>query len=368
MSHDEIIQKSYDETLAGIASGDIASTLPLSMQKMIDVVLENAESNKGVLAVLMTLITHKIYDPQQDIRRHQAQIEGGFAGRTVDTNHITPFLQKHHFPAMAQSGWLTRFLEQPYPYTLDYQGKIRPQELKDAFLGVIDFVQMKHEDPSKVLSYIMRRLIFLRDSKVVSLAKPQKLPISRIITLLERHFTYKYAGSGAARLPVLAVYAAYQCLVGAVDRYKGMTLYPLEAHNSADRRSGRIGDIEVSDSEGNPFEGVEVKHGIVITPQLISEAYEKFKDRKTERYYLLTTANMDSADVDEIEKIIEKIAHIHGCQIIVNGVYSSIRYYLRMLSDPAEFVDKYVELLKTDDAVKFQHKEAWNEVVNLISS
>ncbi len=49
---------------------------------------------------------------------------GGFSGRTVDTQFITPVLKKIDLPSMAESGWLTRSLEQPYPYTLDYKGKI----------------------------------------------------------------------------------------------------------------------------------------------------------------------------------------------------------------------------------------------------
>ena len=96
---------------------------------------------------------------------------------------------------------------------------------------------------------------------------------------------------------------------------------------------------------------------------MVSDAYDKFKQFKTERYYLLTTANMDSADWLSINTEIQKIGQIHGCQIIVNGVYSTLRYYLRLLPDPADFIEKYVELVKTDPAVKFQHKTAWNECV-----
>lgn len=78
----------------------------------------------------------------------------------------------------------------------------------------------------------------------------------------------------------------------------------------------------------------------------------------------ITTANMDNDDRDSINIEIEKISRIHGCQVIVNGVYSSIEYYLRMVKNPAEFIDYYVELLKTDKTVKFAHKEKWNEIVS----
>ncbi len=153
-------------------------------------------------------------------------------------------------------------------------------------------------------------------------------------------------------------------MMGQVARYKDKTLCPLESHNSADIQSGRIGDIDINDENGEAFEGVEIKHEIRITPQLVTTAYEKFKVYKTNRYYLLTTANMDGADWEEIDNEIKRISNIHGCQVIVNGVYSSIKYYLRLLKDPAEFIERYVELLKADETVKFQHKEAWNIIVN----
>ena len=120
----------------------------------------------------------------------------------------------------------------------------------------------------------------------------------------------------------------------------------------------------MNNSDGSAFEGVEIKHGIVITRQLVADAYEKFKIHNTDRYYLLTTANMDGADWLEINEEIQRIASIHGCQVIVNGVYATLKYYLRLLKDPAEFVEKYVDLLKVDEAVKFQHKTAWNDIVS----
>ncbi len=180
--------------------------------------------------------------------------------------------------------------------------------------------------------------------------------------VLERHFSAKYSCAGASRLPVLAVYAAYECMMDELERFKGKTLLPMESHNSADSQSGRIGDIDIWEN-GAAFEGVEVKHEIKITDELVRHAYEKFKIHPTDRYYLLTTANMDGADWDSINEEIEKVARIHGCQVIVNGVYSSIKYYLRMVKNPARFIDFYVELLKTDKTVKFAHKEKWNEIV-----
>lgn len=269
-----------------------------------------------------------------------------------------------NFPAMKESGWLTRSIEQPHALTLNFSGDIKNAAVKAAFLQLIDKVQCHGTPAEEVLKYIFKLLIKQRDSMNIELAKPHSLSIADIIKLLEKHFTYHYTTPGASRLPTLAVYAAYQCIMGQVARYNGKTLCPLESHNSADSQSGRIGDIDINNDNGSAFEGVEIKHEIPITAQLVADAYEKFKVHNTDRYYLLTTANMDAADWEAIDNEVSRIAQIHGCQVIVNGVYTTLKYYLRLMNDPAEFIDKYVELLKHDDTVKFQHKTAWNELIS----
>lgn len=364
MTHIEVLERVYNAALATTANSDYSTTLPAEMANQIEMLVSRSETNKGMITVLITLLTHKIVDNNQDIRYHQAQQPNGFAGRSIDKDIITPFMKSVSFPSMAESGWLTRSLEQPHPYTLDYPGKISPDVVKTAFLQIIDKVQVQGKNPETVLLYFFKLLIKQRDDMNIELAKPHSLSIANIVKLLEQHFTYKYTCAGASRLPTLAIYAAYQCMMNQVVRYNGKILCPLESHNSADAQSGRIGDIDVNNENGSAFEGVEIKHEIPITRQLIADAYEKFKVHNTDRYYLLTTANMDAADWDSIDSEIRRISQIHGCQVIVNGVYSTLKYYLRLMKDPADFIDRYVELLKLDDSVKFQHKVAWNDIIS----
>lgn len=363
-NHSEVITSIYQKALEATANNDYSIKLDNIIKEYIEQIVERSETNKGLLTVLITLLVHKIVEPTQDIRYHQAQLCNGFAGRGIDQNYITPFMKKVHFPAMAESGWLTRSLEQAQPYDLNYPGKIKPDSIKKAFLNLIDQVQNNGLSPEFVLLYFFKLLIKQRDNISIELAKPHSLSILQIIKLLEKHFTYKYACSGASRLPTLAIYAVYQCMITQVARYKNKVLCPLESHNSADTQSGRIGDIDINNENGTAFEGIEIKHEIQITPQIIVDAYEKFKIYNTNRYYLLTTANMDSANWEAIDNEIKRIAHIHGCQVIVNGVYSSLKYYLRLINDPAEFIDYYVELLKKDETIKFQHKIVWNDIIS----
>lgn len=363
-NHSVIVNEIYQKALEMTSKDDFTTPLNKTLKEDVELIVEHSETNKGLVAVITTLLIHKIVDPAQDIRYHQAQLPNGFAGRGIDQNFITPFMKSVSFPAMAESGWLTRSLEQAHPYDLNYPGKIRPETVKKAFLNIINQVQVHGMDAKSILIYFFELLIKQRDDLNIELAKPHSLSISQIVKLLEKHFTYKYSCAGASRLPTLAVYAAYQCMMNQVARYENKILCPLESHNSADSQSGRIGDIDVNNDNGTAYEGVEIKHEIQITPQLIASAYEKFKIYNTDRYYLLTTANMDSADWDAIDNEIKRISQIHGCQVIVNGVYSSLKYYLRLIKDPAEFIDNYVELLKVDETVKFQHKSVWNDIIS----
>ena len=93
------------------------------------------------------------------------------------------------------------------------------------------------------------------------------------------------------------------------------------------------------------------------TPQLVKDAFEKFKTTQVNRYYLLSTANIDISQKDETDCEIDRIKNIHGCHVIANGLTNSLKYYLRLLSDTSEFIENYVNLIKKDTSLKFEHKK-----------
>ena len=362
MTHTQVLQATYDKSIKFIAEYP-EIVLDRDVKKNIEYLVLRSSDNKAVLSVTVTLLTCKIVNPEQDIRYHYARMSGGFSARSIDTKHITPFMKKVSFPAMQESGWKTNTLAIDMPYDFNYPGVIKPVEVKNAFLELVDQIQTKGVSAKDVLLYMFILLVRQREGMNVELAKPHTLSISAIISLLEDHFTAKYSSTGASRLPVLAVYAAYQCMMNQVLRYSDKTLCPLESHNSPDTQSGRIGDIDVNYPDNTAFEGVEVKHDLKITRGFISDAYEKFKIFRTDRYYILTTADMNNADWNGINEEIYRIAQVHGCQVIVNGVYDTLRYYLRLLTNGADFISCYVDCMKADETIKFQHKTMWNDVV-----
>lgn len=355
-------QYAIAETIA--VSGQFPA-LPPAVSAHLDVIIRRAEASKGVLTVYLTSLVYKCLHAEQDIRRHQSSIEGGYSGRTFDSQYITPFLRSERFPSMAESGWLTRSLEQKVPYDRNYTGSIRPTVLKDAFLSLLEYIEngITHEAHLALLQTTLAQLIRLREKNSITLATPRNLTISQILHLLEQHFGASYQYEGASRLPVLAIYSIYEVLMQEVKRFEGKQLLSLESHTSADRRSGRMGDVDINTSEDTPYEAIEIKHGIPISLSLIEIAYEKFMETDMKRYYILSTAGIVAEEAERINERILDIKNTHGCQIIANGIFTTLTYYLRLLYDPALFLARYVANLKEDKAIKYEHKAYWNRLV-----
>jgi DNA (cytosine-5)-methyltransferase 1 len=276
---------------------------------------------------------------------------------------------------MAESGWLTRSLEQNHAYDKEYPGKITPPTLKEAFLNILGDVQNQPDTAQAYLIYIFSKLEHFRQVQTNNPIKrlpdevAKQLTVSTIVAYLQRHFTWTYPQgvSGTARLPVLALYATYQCLLQEVGRYRTKELYTLENHTAADSKSGKLGDIEIAykNDVGDllSFEAVEVKFGIAITLEIVKIAYEKIRNSSVERYYILSTSDVKQDEWLDIDEFITEVRAEHGCEIIANGVASSLRYYLRLLNNVGAFLDNYATNLENDTAIKQEHCQAWNEII-----
>lgn len=326
---------------------------------------EKISSQKGVFTVLVTLLTHKILHSEQDVRYHQSNLENGFSGRTIDSKYITPTLKELNLPSMAESGWLTRSLEQPYPYTLDYNGKISNKKVKKAFLEILDYVERFPQTAQNLLRMVLHQAILIREKqkvKVVPLMNAEKLSIQNAIDGLATHFNTNYRIAGGSKLPVLAFYAIYQMLLSEVKRYENCVLVDLGSHTASDKTSKSSGDIEIL-KEDKFYETVEVKLDKAIDANMVRVAIEKIHRFNPIRYYILSNIGVNQDELADIQKLIDETKEKHGCQIIINGVLPTIKYYLRLVNDTEEFLNRYSELIEMDKELKIIHKEKWNEII-----
>jgi len=311
-------------------------------------VLSRVGHNRGVYTVLVTLAFYKSLYPEQDIRNHKIELPNGFSGRSFDTKFVTPMLKALKLPAMAESGWLTRSLEQAYPYDMEFNGKISPVKLKLAFLRIVAKIQEDKENAEIILRVLINGGIQFRDNNKIEIQRiSNDVQITKIITLLQEHFTKSYNIHGASKLPVLAFYSIYMMLISEMGRYSGAKLLPLGSHTASDRTSKSAGDIEIA-KENIIFEAVEIKLDKPATAHMVRIAYEKINKLKVSRYYILSGVEPDKSEIEGINQLILEIEHEHGCQVIVNGLYQSLKYYLRLVSNPRKFLNQYVELVESD--------------------
>lgn len=355
MNLEEIYELSLDITNLGEISSDIKNNIIKIGQV--------CEKKKGLYTVLVTLMYYKYLHPEQDIRYFQAKMENGFSARSFDTYNVTPVLKKLKLPAMAESGWLTRSLEQPYPYTMTYNGEVGP--LKPNFLQTVDYLQ---NNPDKALDMLRLMLnvvdkIAKANTVVINpLDNPENLTIDKIINALTEHFMEKYGTHNGAKLPVLAFHSIYLSLIDELKRYEGCTLADLSSLTACDKTNKASGDIEIFRGE-NVFESIEIKLDKKITAQIIRVVESKVYKWNPQRYYVLSVDGIETSEKDEINEIVLNVLNNHGCQIIINGLIPTIKYYLRLINNLDDFVRNYSKAVQDDNELQKVHKEKWGELL-----
>lgn len=332
----------------------------------LEMMAKYCEKASGGYSNLLTSLSIKaVYGDKVDVRYHQVQIQGqtdrpaGFNFRGVSESTIYEWMEEHEFHG-AKSGWQTRTFERPKPYMLTYDENIGT--IKEPFLICYDEVETNKQSARLALYLLLWRRLQLREATKVELAIPKIQDVMQITDLFAGHFFYKYKDSkGASRLPVLALYSIYKVLLTELHRYDGKVLKDLESHSAADAQTGAIGDIEIVNPDGSAFEAVEVKHEQVITVAMVDSAKQKIRGSQVDRYYILTTHSQHEPSEDVLVEV-ENVKKLLGCQMIVNGVIPSIKYYLRLLSNPGAVLPVYAEVLATDGAVGFEHRDIWNKI------
>jgi len=255
--------------------------------------------------------------------------------------------------------------QQPYEYTLGYNGKISNKLVKKAFLETLDYLEKNTDKATNILRLLLFQAIETKKRSTVEikpLENPENLTIEKIITALEDQFSCNYKTHGGSKLPVIAFYSIYKSLINELSRYNNCKLEKMGSHTASDSTSKSSGDIEITKND-TIFESIEIKLDKEIDSTIIRIAIEKIKRFNPERYYVLSYVAIKESDKSEIADLITKIKIEHGCQIIINGVIPTLKYYLRLIISLDEFIKNYSEAIEIDKELKKVHKDKWNELI-----
>jgi DNA (cytosine-5)-methyltransferase 1 len=348
-------------------------TIDAQIIENVDVLIAKIDNNKSLVSALTTSLVKKIIYPQQDVRLHRTDFEGGYSARVLDTQFTSPFF-KEKFPRYAnkESAFLTLATRERIKWSKEEGNnlKIRDVKLKNAFLNIFEQIEANEIKPEHCLYYLFSQLIKLSVQNEAIFKQVEKpisgiVNIATVIHILEEHFASKQS----SRLPVIAIYSMYEILLPITTRYKHKILLPLQVHTASDKHG--FGDIEICEQDGTPFESVEIKHNIPIDKYLIFDIVKKIRNNPIKRYYILTTYKnsfIDTATEKETNEYILQIKSQNGIDIIANGIITTLKYYLRFIDDYTLFIETYtknlIEDAKKSTEVKDFHIIEWAEILH----
>ena len=359
----QCLTAAYAVAEAAQKSGDYSAQKAVLGDAVFAAVEQLSAKQHAARGVVLTLAAYKVIREAQDIRAHKAEHAGGFSGRSIDNAATIPFLQANGLYYNVETHWLSQTFSFAGPYTRESVLKTSPKSLGPLLIEVVNAIQESAQPAAfakAVVERILAALIEDRNKGKIPLEKPQNLSIDQTIRLLKEHFLHRYE-KNAPRLPQVAMYAIYQCIMPTMARYKDLKLMPLEKMKAANRKSGSVGDIDVNRGD-QPFEAVEIKFQVPITRDHVAEAIQKIKTVAVQRYLILSTSGMADGEADEIQRLQSEFRRSNGCEIIVNGVLDTINYYLRLIDSPATFVNGYTALIEEDEGLSYEHRVAWNAV------
>ena len=158
-------------------------------------------------------------------------------------------------------------------------------------------------------------------------------------------------------------------MVGEVRRFQDMNLLPIARHTANDKQ-GSIGDVQVNRADDTPFEGVEVKAGHPITPEMIFAIPRKLQGNAVDRYYVLSTEPECIKDsmMNAVNIALQDVRQETGCEVIANGLIPTLRYYLRLIANKDQFLEEYTKLVLEDQDVREPQRVLWSTILVELST
>ena len=59
----------------------------------------------------------------------------------------------------------------------------------------------------------------------------------------------------------------------------------------------------------------------------------------------------------KVFELVSQIRENHGCQIILNGIIPTLKYYLRLISSKKDFLMQFLKMIEDDSELHKIHKE-----------
>lgn len=165
---------------------------------------------------------------------------------------------------------------------------------------------------------------------------------SSITSILEMVASHLSDGNetAAKRRSVLLIYCLYSLLMDG-ERYQDKFFMPLHDPEVLTHGFTGIGDIAISDDNGDLFECIQIIPNASLSPTGVEKACAGILSYTPQRICLLTIAEPYNVDMNAIRRTTDDIYQSYGCKVLVAGLLPTISDGLRLINEPANFLDTY---------------------------
>ena len=356
----DILDAIYKQALSSLNKKDTTDKEAFSKIESV----ARCPTNRASIRLLMSCLLAKIHRPETDPRKPYTEIgtKDSFSGRVYDEKYLTDFIQAYNLPCNQTTAFLTPALRNmDKPLTKDVVIVGKPREVYTDTLWLLDLVAKNKIGAEQTLRDAVRVLIALRnenDERLSALLKGiskskdiSQLSVENIVKLMEQHLACK----NSSRLPVLIIASAYNVSA----KKLGEKVKALQRHNSADKQSGAVGDIEITlEAENEIITCYEMKQKSVILSDIHS-VFEKIKKApKLDNYIFITTEEIDPV----VAEFCRKAYSSTGVEIAILDCIGFIRHFLHLFHRlRMDFLNEYQKqvLAEPASAVSQSLKEAF---------
>lgn len=285
-----------------------------------------SEVGRAIVGLTILQLTVKSILPKQSIRLHKGgsgtrdfSWTEGIPMRNLDTNYITPVLRKFDLLKINKFGFMmTRTLAENYPYSKLYKAGIRGA--RKEWLEITDEVELNELDSLNALKQV---LVFLYNkSGAFELLTTKALKTLRVYLSQKPSFddcliiisNFIDNSTYSARVFEVSLHAFFQVL--AEEKNLEGFLKPLSQMRSANKKHGNIGDIEITESEGNMdiIEAWDAKFGKTYLREELEELNDKLIFHPQATIAGFVTDQKPNLKA-EIYTRMQEIEEIHGTEI-----------------------------------------------------
>ena len=305
--------------------------------------------NKAPIRYLMSGLVAKIEKPSINLRKPTTALGGddAYEGRGYDERIVEPYVLKYQLPCNVTTAFLTpSFRTINRPLAREMFANSRPPEPYYQMMDVIEYVELYPEKAENVLLEIIRNLIAIKEENQLKIqsqlelikagSEITSLSSEEILNLIVQHLHCK----NSSRLPVLIVAAAYR----AVSDLIGEHARELLSHQSADKQTGALGDMEITlTTEENTVTCYEMKSKPVLITD-IEKSIGKISSygRHIDNYIFITTEPVDKEVVNYTNGLYREM----GTEVVVLDCIGFLRHFLHFFHRRrTKFLDRYQELV-----------------------